>query len=200
MNIKQVLELPSIYKFFRSFVGNNGNRQRYADTFIRAKNGMRVLDIGCGTGDILQFLPSVDYLGFDISADYIKSAKEKFGDRGNFFCSPVSESIEVLEASFDIVLAHGVLHHLNDQEVSELFSVAFRALKPGGRLITFDGCFTENQSWLARFFVSKDRGQHVRYRSAYEALARTAFANTHVTIRHDLIRLPYTHIIMECTR
>lgn len=200
MSIKHVLNLPFIYKFFRRFIGDDNIRQHYADQFICARDGMRVLDIGCGTGDILRFLPLVDYLGFDLSADDIESAKQKFGDRGRFFCSPVDESIDVLEASFDIVLAHGVLHHLNDQEALKLFAIALRALKPGGRLVTFDGCFTDDQSRLARFFVSKDRGQHIRNRCGYEDLAKSAFSSPRVTIRHDLIRLPYTHIIMECTK
>lgn len=200
MNIKKILALPVVYSFFRKFAGNDAARQRYADQFIRAKVGMRVLDIGCGTGDILKFLPSVDYMGFDISQDYIASAKRNFGSRGQFFCEPVGTSIDVPESSFDITLAHGVLHHLDDEEATALFSIAYRSLKPGGRLVTFDGCFTEDQSFLAKFFVSRDRGQFVRNRENYLRLAKAVFSEAEVTVRHDLIRLPYTHIVMECRK
>lgn len=200
MNIKKILALPAAYSFFRKFAGNDAARQRYADKFIRAKDGMRVLDIGCGTGDILKFLPSVDYMGFDISPDYIASAKKNFGSRGQFFCEPVGSGIDVPESSFDIALAHGVLHHLDDDEAIALFSIAHRSLKPGGRLVTFDGCFTEDQSFLAKFFVSRDRGQFVRNRANYERLAKAVFSEVAITVRHDLIRLPYTHIVMECRK
>lgn len=200
MNIKRILAVPAIYRYFRNFAGNDNVRQRYSDEFIRAGVGARVLDIGCGTGDILKFLPAVDYTGFDISPDYIESAKRKFGDRGRFFCEPVGSSVNVPESSFDVVLAHGVLHHLDDDEVMSLFSIAHRSLKPGGRLVTFDGCFTEDQSYLARFFVSRDRGQFVRNREAYEDLARRTFRHVNVTILNDQIRIPYTHIVMECRR
>lgn len=200
MNIRKILDFPAVYSFFRKFVGNDKVRQRYADQFIRAEKGSKVLDIGCGTGDILGFLPEVDYIGFDLSADYIETAKKRFAGRGRFFCESVGSGVNVPDSSFDIVIAHGVLHHLDDQEAKSLFSIAHRALKPGGRLVTFDGCFTEDQSVYSRFFVSRDRGQFVRTRPAYEALARSEFQNVRVTVRHDLIRLPYTHIIMECQK
>ena len=200
MKIRKILSFPAVYSTFRNLAGDDAVRQSYADQFIRASVGKRVLDIGCGTGDILKFLPAVDYRGFDISADYIASAKKKFGDRGHFFCQSIEDSIDIPPSSFDIVLAHGVLHHLNDAEAIKLFSTAYSALKPGGRLVTFDGCFVEDQSFLARFLVSLDRGRFVRDQSGYEVLAKTCPFEIKVSIRHNLIRLPYTHIIMECRK
>lgn len=200
MNIKKLLAVPAIYSFFRKLVGSDSARQRYTDQFIRAQVNARVLDIGCGTGDIIRFLPAVNYIGFDISSDYIESARRRFGERGQFFCMPVGTGMNVPEDSFDIVISHGVLHHLDDGEAASLFSIAHRSLKKGGRLLTFDGCFVADQSRLAKFFVSRDRGQFVRTRDSYEALAKGPFSEVAVTIRHDLIRLPYTHIIMECRK
>src|SRR5205823_7002829 len=95
--------------------------------------------------------------------------------------------------------ATGVLHHLDDKEAIDLFQVARAALKPGGKLITFDGCFCEGQSRIARYLLERDRGKFVRTAEAYVALARKAFENVEVTLRHDLLRLPYSHIIMKCT-
>jgi SAM-dependent methyltransferase len=200
MILKNILNIPSLYSVFRHFIGSDKTRQWYADNVIKAKYGSNILDIGCGPGDILNFLPEVSYLGFDLSPEYIESARRRFGDRGEFYCEQVGSGIKVPELSFDIVIAHGVLHHLNDDEAKALFSIAHRSLKPGGRLVTMDGCYIDGQSRLARYFLSQDRGQFVRTRPAYEALARSEFQNFRVTIRHDLIRLPYTHIIMECQK
>ena len=200
MNFKKFLAIPSIYSKFRRFVGNDQVRQLYADQHIRAFTGARVLDIGCGPGDILRFLPEVDYVGFDISPEYIESARQHFGRRAKFFCEPVGNGINAPADSFDIAIAHGVLHHLNDDESLALFKIAHSSLKPGGRLITFDGCFTKNQSFLAKFFVSQDRGQYVRTQKEYERLASVHFSNIKVAIRTDLIRIPYTHIVMECNK
>ncbi|CCH06365.1 Uncharacterised protein [Achromobacter xylosoxidans] len=82
----------------------------------------------------------------------------------------------------------------------DLFDIAYRSLKPGGRLVTIDGCYVPGQARLARYLLSKDRGEFVRSQPQYEALARSAFSNIAVHVRHDFLRVPYTHIIMECTR
>jgi SAM-dependent methyltransferase len=179
-------------------VGRDSARRAYAREHLRAQPGQRVLDIGCGTGDILQFLPQVHYLGYDVSARYIERARRRFGERGEFHCHAVDDGLPLGPGSFDLVIAHGVLHHLDDDAARTLFRVARRALKLGGRLVTFDGCFAPDQSATVRLFLWLDRGGHVRDREGYERLARTQFGEVRSVVRHDLIRVPYTHLIMEC--
>ncbi len=101
-------------------------------------------------------------------------------------------------SDFDLVLAMGLVHHLNNQEATKLFSFARKKLKDRGRLITFDGCYVENQSSIARFLLKHDRGQYVRTQEGYEELARDHFLQIETTIFSNLIRIPYTLIVMEC--
>ena len=103
-------------------------------------------------------------------------------------------------AGFDLVLATGVLHHLTDAEAVDLFRVAHAALKPGGRLVTLDGCFSPGQSFVARQMLKNDRGQYVRDEAGYLALARQVFVEVTPTVTTDLLRIPYTHLVMECRR
>ena len=159
-----------------------------------------MLDIGCGEAAILDYLPEIEYVGFDASKAYISAATERYGSRGRFYCRAVTrETIEGI-GTFDLVLASGVLHHLTDAESLDLFQLASRALKPGGRLVTLDGCFEPNQSIVARFLLKSDRGNFVRTREQYLALAQQAFPATKYSIREDLLLIPYTHIIMECAK
>jgi hypothetical protein len=51
---------------------------------------------------------------------------------------------------------------------------------------------------LARFILRRDRGQHVRQRDEYLALAREVFPQLEYEVRHDLMRIPYTHLILRC--
>jgi cyclopropane fatty-acyl-phospholipid synthase-like methyltransferase len=180
-------------------VGRDSARLAYAQEHLRVQPGQRVLDVGCGTGDILQFLPPVQYVGYDLSQHYIARARRRFGQRGEFRCRAVSEDLPLEARSFDVVIAHGLLHHVGDEDARTLFRISRRALRPGGRLVTFDGCFTEDQSATARLALSLDRGRHVRERASYERLARTEFDQVRSFVRHDLLRIPYTHLIMECT-
>jgi hypothetical protein len=55
------------------------------------------------------------------------------------------------------------------------------------------------QAWGARLLLALDRGRHVRDQAGYEALAHSAFDHVESGLRHDLVRLPYTHLVMECT-
>jgi SAM-dependent methyltransferase len=198
-DLRQVLALPKMYSLFADVVGGD-SRRRYVEQYIRPREGDRLLDIGCGPADILNYLPaSVAYTGFDASASYIDSARARFGERGSFFCERVDEAVIQRIGRFDVAIATGVLHHLDDAESVDLFRIARHALVPGGRLITLDGAYTADQSALARYIISKDRGQHVRPAEAYEKLARQVFPDVKVHIRHDMMRIPYTHIIMECT-
>jgi SAM-dependent methyltransferase len=198
MDLRRVLALPKMYSLFADVVGGD-SRRKYVEQYIRPFPGARILDIGCGPADLLDYLPpSVQYTGFDASADYIDAARKRFGARGSFFCERVNEQVIERIGQFDIAIATGVLHHLDDADAVSLFRIARHALVPGGRLVTLDGCYTDSQSRMARYIISKDRGEHVRADGAYETLARQVFPLVDVSVRHDLMRIPYTHVIMQC--
>ena len=100
---------------------------------------------------------------------------------------------------FDIVLALGILHHLDDGEATRLLSLAKSVLKARGRLLCVDPCYIDGQSSIARLIISLDRGQNVRREAEYETLARGVFAEVTASVRHDLNNIPFTHLVMECT-
>src|SRR5260221_392763 len=193
-----LLALPSVYRLFRTIVRGDGCRI-YVSEYVQPVPGEKLLDIGCGPGDILEDLPAVDYLGFDISPKYVEAAQKRFGHRGRFFCGDVGLTMIDQEAgSFDLVLATGVLHHLDDSHALSLFKLARRALKPGGRLVTYDGCFVAGQPKLGRFVVSPDPGRYVPGSAEYAKPASPVFPEVRSFVRQDLLRIPYTHVILQC--
>jgi len=197
--MKALLEHPFFYGLWRRGIARSDLNTVLVSTYVRPASSQRVLDIGCGPAPILEALPpEVEYVGFDPNPAYIDSARARFGSRGRFFRSAATrEALSDLD-SFDIVMAVGVLHHLDDDEAGELFSMAHEALAPGGRLITFDGCYRDGQSRIARMLLDHDRGRHVRTREDYLALAEGSFSSVSIHLREDLLRVPYTHVILEC--
>lgn len=197
--IRSVLSTAWGYSAFQNLVGAKGARLALARTFIQAQPKERILDIGCGPGEILEHLGDVDYLGFDANPAYIDAARRRYGERGRFMCQVVEEAGLKGEQEFDIVLALGVLHHLDDDAARELFSLAQGSLRPGGRLVSIDNCYRDGQSSVARYLIQKDRGKNVRTESRYVELARKSFVNVESVIREDLLRIPYTHVILRCS-
>jgi SAM-dependent methyltransferase len=198
-DIRSLLAFPVTYRLFSRIVGGFA-RQVYVKKYIRPIHGDKILDIGCGPGDILELLPQVEYLGIDMNRRYIKSAIKRFGNRGTFICKKLSGKLSNELSSFDLILATGILHHLNDDEAIQLFELSKSKLKPGGRLITLDGCYEKKQSSIARFLLSLDRGRYVRTKNQYLALSSKIFTKIKVSIHQDLLIIPYTLMIMECTQ
>jgi SAM-dependent methyltransferase len=195
--IRGILSNPRLYDLFQDIAGARKFREMYVAEYIRPVGFERVLDIGCGTGAILELLPdSIDYVGFDASAEYINAAQCRFGNRARFFCEYLND-IRLNElGEFDVVLANGVIHHLKDDEVTNLCRISAEALMPSGRMITHDPCYSPKQSRVAHYIVGLDRGQNVRNGEAYAALLHPFFRDVQLDIRDDMLNFPYTHAIM----
>jgi 2-polyprenyl-3-methyl-5-hydroxy-6-metoxy-1,4-benzoquinol methylase len=196
--VRPILNLSWAYQLFGSLIGSHEYRKTLAKEYIRARQSDKILDIGCGPGSMAPYLPRSEYVGFDANPDYLERAQRHFPE-ARFVCERVSENNLPQSGYFDIVVALGIVHHLDDQEAVQLYRMAYNALKPEGRLITLDGVWAPNQSKFAKFLLRRDRGYFVRPQEAYEKLASTSFSKINPTVRHDLLRIPYTHLILECS-
>ncbi len=198
-SLRSILASPAAYQLWYTFVGGPAASKMLVNEYVQPKVGARILDIGCGPGTIVCYLPPCDYLGFDLNPKYIEIAKARF-PRAHFVCERVSHFSLANEKSFDVVLALGIVHHLDDAEAEQLFQIAYGALKQGGKLVTFDGVYSDGQSPIARWLLARDRGEHIRSQSGYMDIASKAFGIVKPSIRHDLLRIPYSHLILECIR
>jgi SAM-dependent methyltransferase len=202
--VSAILVKPWAYNLFRMIVGRRHNHVRLVQTYVKPFPGCRILDIGCGPASILPYLPETigEYTGVDMNPAYIEYAEKRWKDRRHcrFFCRRV-EDIEILEKGYyDIVLAIGVLHHLDDEEAILLFDIASQVLKLGGTLITYDNVNVANQHWFARWLISKDRGKAVRTVEGYKRLGAPYFPEMEGEVLNDTLRIPYTILVMKCTK
>ena len=77
--------------------------------------GSRILDLGCGTGDLLAKLEPSYGVGVDLSERIIDVAKRKFPDL-KFFVGDVEDEafISNLEGPFDYILLSDTIGYLDD--------------------------------------------------------------------------------------
>jgi SAM-dependent methyltransferase len=111
------------------------NTYRQIARWLPEDRTARILDAGCGPGNLLHLLTSRGYRqieGVDRSAEQVALAR-RIADQVE--CGDVFEYLRDREATFDLVLAFDLLEHFRKVEVLEFLDLVFRALRPGGSLM-----------------------------------------------------------------
>jgi SAM-dependent methyltransferase len=201
--LRAVLSLAGFYEFVQNSLGARHYRCEIAKTYVRSSmpGPLRVLDVGCGTAQILEHLPACTYVGIDFSDRYIEAAKRRYGDRATFLLTEATAApFDRWRGNVDCILMLGLLHHLDDADSVSLFRAAGPALAPDGVVIAVDPTVSPDTHPLGRFLAARDRGRNVRAPAAYAALASQAFHEVKLHVRHDLLRVPYSHAILECSQ
>lgn len=114
------------------------NFHRWTFEWIEPYVRGRVLDIGGGTGNHLQYLRDREVVSIDLSADAVVDLRKDFRDAPSFrFEAGDITSAETVDAlgrgSFDTVLSCNVFEHIADDAAA--FENARDLLKPGGLLV-----------------------------------------------------------------
>lgn len=106
------------------------------------KDGVRILEIGCGTGEISHFLSQkthAEIVGTDLCSPFIESSRKEYSSPNLKyevldFNDPESIRKVVGDEKFDYIVGNGILHHLFynlDQSLSSINHL----LKPDGKMV-----------------------------------------------------------------
>jgi ubiquinone/menaquinone biosynthesis C-methylase UbiE len=132
----------------------------------RIEPGHRVLEVGCGTGNLLllakRLQPRADVVGLDPDPRALDRARRK-ADREHIparFDRGFAEELPYPDASFDRVFSSLMLHHLEGEAKHGMLQEIRRVLRPGGSLHLLDiGGGDPDERFLARRLHHKPRLQ-----------------------------------------
>jgi len=136
----------------------------------------RVLDVGCGTGYLLQTLAlryrdAERLCGIDAAPQMIAAASASGRDERLSFTVGVAEKLDYPDATFDLVVSTTSFDHWTDQRAG-LVECA-RVLRPGGRLLLVD----QFSWWLLPTMVTSRRGKARTKGRATDLVLRAGFCS-----------------------
>lgn len=106
---------------------------RYEFVFKHLKDGIRILDIGCGTGygsDLLS--KKFEVVALDKNVEAILFAKKHYPNGAKFLVGDATD-LSFKSESFDCVCSFEVIEHIKD--VCKMLSEVKRILKKGGKFV-----------------------------------------------------------------
>ena len=117
----------------------NAALRAYVLRVAQPKEGMRVLEIGCGTGTNLDLFAAAgcEVAGVDLSPSMIDRAAKKLGDRADLRLADASE-MPFGDGSFDLVLSFLTLHEMPTDIRSPVLREMARVAGSSGHMLLID--------------------------------------------------------------
>jgi trans-aconitate 2-methyltransferase len=159
---------PEQYERFRS-----ERSQPFFDvlSLVRARPGLRVVDLGCGTGELTRRLHEHLYaretLGVDNSDAMLAKAQAHAGGGLSFEKRDIAGFAEAPGGPWDLVFSNAALHWISGHD--ELVAKLTRALAPGGQIAIQVPAAHDHPSHVAAAEVAREEpfakalGGYVRY-------------------------------------
>ncbi|MEO0647179.1 MAG: class I SAM-dependent methyltransferase [Cyanobacteria bacterium J06650_10] len=108
---------------------------------LSLKSHERILDLGCGTGTLIQRLlhlaPEIETFGLDPSTEMLNIARQKLPKSVELRLGS-ADNIPFPNESFDLVISTNAFHYFRNP--SQAIQEAQRVLKPNGRVVITDWC------------------------------------------------------------
>jgi SAM-dependent methyltransferase len=170
---QRLLGQPWVYERVRPLIiGGLDMRPAYEN--LEAGDDDVIVDVGCGTGDALNYLTRFRaYHGFDTDEAAIAYARERFGGRLNVhYYARRLDGAELARLQPTRVMLAGLLHHLDDDDAVALLTMCAECPSVK-RVATQDVVFLPGE-WFSNLLARLDRGKHVRDVAGFRALAARA--------------------------
>jgi ubiquinone/menaquinone biosynthesis C-methylase UbiE len=167
--------LTPVYDLACRTVGLGDRLRRFEMALLSGAAPRRILEVGCGTGELLRFVgeqyPTARLTGVDPDSSALERARRKLDAAGvkADLVSGRAESLVFPDGSFDLVLSSLMLHHLETRAKIRALEEWGRVLEPGGLLLLADfgvprSLLTKVLFWPLRFPIFEEQADNFRGR------------------------------------
>lgn len=147
--------LTPLYDPILKWVMSEDSFKRKLVSQSRILPGMKVLDLGCGTGTLTVMLkkeyPNSTITGLDGDPQMLDIPRQKSANLNIQWDQGMAYALPYPDGSFDRVVTSLVIHHLVTEDKRRTFHEIYRVLKPNGALCVLD--FGAHHSRTARLIT-----------------------------------------------
>ena len=177
------------------------NRDPIIELLTDTKIPIRILDLGCGTGNYLAHQQEsfakeqIEWYGIDKSAEMLQVAKNKLQDV--HFTNVAAEELPFEDSFFDYIVCNHAYHHFIDK--TRAFDHVKRCLKPYGHFAinSIYPPYMKN-SWIYHYFpqaFERDKERFLSKEALYTFFSRAkgfkTYLDIHATVKE--VSLSYVH-------
>lgn len=183
------------YRTVKSLFGGTRGICHVVSEHLGSTQGQRVLDVGCGFADLRQCLDADEYVGVESDDAFVQAGARYLRPNDRLVNGDARRLSELGLGEFDVVVALGFLHHLNDDDALVLLQSLRSVLLPTGRFFAIEPLRGPGQSVVERALYALDRGDYIRDEAAYLQLVQKEFPAVELNRRHRSLPLPYSHAV-----
>lgn len=184
----RLLGIPLIFELQETLCNDYGAVRKEFIEYL-SKGGLKILDIGCGTGVGARTIVDMkrqSYTGIELVPEYAALAAKR-NTNGKVLVMDATK-MNFPNQSFDVAIFNGVWHHMDDQVVRSSLIRVKRVLKHKGVLLVAEPLFTPGR-WYSNMLLKRDRGSHIRSRDGYLILTNGWRVERERTFRFTLHRV-----------
>lgn len=190
-------EKPDQYNLIQRFFGSQNMWENFVSEYIAPLEPKIILDIGCGTAEVIPYLPKgVSYFGIDSNQNYINSCLKRYPHH-QFIHGNWNMVDQLLQEPPDLILYLGLLHHLDDNSARSMLQNGYEILETGGKIISLDGSKQNDCGRFENLFYQVDRGRFIRSQQEYGALFPQ---KPEVFLHENWLRVPYHYAVCQLVK
>ena len=125
----------------QAYAANTAHHRRYDARFLGSlplHPGDRVLDIGCGAGDltatVAAMVPDGHVVGLEPQPSLVDEARSRALANQSFVAAPAQRLADSVDGPFDVIFSQSVLHWVPWPDHPTILQHCFDVLRPGGAL------------------------------------------------------------------